>query len=300
MTDAPQFEKTEDGLLVRAPAKLNLSLLVAGKRPDGFHELETVMAKIDWYDEILIQPGDKKGIELICNGREWAPAGEDNLVCQAARRVLAESGQVADLRLTLTKNVPAGTGLGAASSDAATTLLGLDRYLNLGLSHAVLAEIAAALGSDVAFFLGGPLAFCRGKGEKIVGLTPDFGFTALLFLPAVSVSTKTIYNNYIHDPVGYEQYSRRLHAYLEKNRIDFIAEMCANMLETTCFHLFEQLGELKRTIESLGVRPVCLSGSGSAMFCILDDHDIERLIPARDELTEKTGCRSVVVRNNRW
>ncbi len=74
MVDKEQFETLGDGLLVRAPAKINLSLLVAGKRADGYHELETIMAKVNWYDEILIEPGQKAGIELICQGPQWAPA----------------------------------------------------------------------------------------------------------------------------------------------------------------------------------------------------------------------------------
>ena len=83
MDSREQITTVGDGLLLLAPAKINLSLLIAGKRPDGFHEIETIMAKIDWYDEILIQPGRQTGIELICNGPHWAPAGKENLVHQA-------------------------------------------------------------------------------------------------------------------------------------------------------------------------------------------------------------------------
>ena len=80
-------------MLVRAPAKINLSLLVAGKRPDGYHELETIMAKINWYDEILIEPGREKGIELICEGPYKVPEGEDNLVYKAAKLILESGNQ---------------------------------------------------------------------------------------------------------------------------------------------------------------------------------------------------------------
>ena len=84
MNDKEQFESVGEGLLVRAPAKINLSLLVVRKRQDGFHELETIMAKVNWYDEILIEPGQKAGIELACKGSHWAPAGKENLVYRAA------------------------------------------------------------------------------------------------------------------------------------------------------------------------------------------------------------------------
>jgi len=118
MTPKDQLEPMEEGLLVRAPAKLNLSLLIAGKRPDGFHAIETIMAKVDWYDEILIQRGHGDELELLCRGSEWAPENEDNLVYRAAQELLATVGEPRGLRLTLVKTIPAGTGLGSASSDA--------------------------------------------------------------------------------------------------------------------------------------------------------------------------------------
>ncbi len=131
MDSREQITTVSDGLLVLAPAKINLSLLIAGKRSDGFHEIETIMAKIDWYDEILIQPGRQTGIELTCRGLNWAPAGVDNLVYRTAKNLLESCGLKPDVRITLTKNIPAGTGLGSASSDAAATLIGINHYFKL-------------------------------------------------------------------------------------------------------------------------------------------------------------------------
>ncbi|MHC4075471.1 MAG: 4-(cytidine 5'-diphospho)-2-C-methyl-D-erythritol kinase, partial [Planctomycetota bacterium] len=167
MVDKEQFETLQTGLLVRAPAKINLSLLIAGKRPDGFHEIETVMAKINWYDELLIEDGEKKGIELICRGDEWAPAGDENLVYKASQLLHQRCGLEPQIKLTLTKNIPAGSGLGSASSDAAASLSGLNRFLNLDLPAESLSQMAAERGSDISFFLGDPLALCTGKGEKV-------------------------------------------------------------------------------------------------------------------------------------
>ena len=280
MTNKEQFETIGNGLLVRAPAKINLSLLIAGKRLDGFHEIETIMAKVNWYDEILIQQGQKTGIELVCNGPEWAPEGEENLVYKAAKMLLETCGRKANIKITLTKNIPAGTGLGSASSDAAATLTGLNKYLDLQLPNAELAKLAAQLGSDVAFFLDGPLAFCTGKGEKIKKLDENFNFLALLILPDVSVSTKKVYANYRHNPALYKKLNARINDLLGKNRIDLVAKMCTNMLEISCFSLYKELAELKTKIESLGIRPLCLSGSGSAMFYIIDNSDVKK---ARDK-----------------
>jgi len=295
-----QFETLSNALLVRAPAKINLSLLIAGKRPDGFHEIETIMAKINWYDEILIEPNTKHGIELICKGPCWAPAGKDNLIHQAAELLLDNCKTQADIKITLTKNIPAGSGLGSASSDAAATLMGLNRYLGLKLPTRQLTKLAAQLGSDVAFFLDGPLALCRGKGEKIKKINKIFDFLALLILPDVSVSTKKVYNNYRHNRVLYQKLSTRINSYISKNRIDLVVIMCANILEESCFGLEKELVKLKEKIEFLGIGPVCLSGSGSAMFCIIEDRDIEKAEAYSARLVEKIGCKSIIVRNNRW
>ncbi|OHB65289.1 MAG: 4-(cytidine 5'-diphospho)-2-C-methyl-D-erythritol kinase [Planctomycetes bacterium RBG_13_50_24] len=300
MDSREQITTVGNGLLVLAPAKINLSLLIAGKRPDGFHEIETIMAKIDWYDEILIQPGRQAGIELTCRGPNWAPAGEDNLVYKAAKSLLESCGLTPDVRITLTKNIPAGTGLGSASSDAAATLIGINHYFKLGLDQNSLFESAAKLGSDVAFFLGGPLAFCTGKGEKVKKLDEIFNFTALLILPDVSVSTKKVYANYQHNHHLYKKLNIRINNYILKNRIDLVVKMCTNMLAESCFNLEKSLAELKETIESLGMGPYCLSGSGSAMFCIIESGDEEKAREGMSELAEKTGCKSIIVRNNRW
>lgn len=295
----PQFEPLTTGWLIRAPAKLNLSLLIAGRRPDGFHEIETVMAKVDWYDEVRIAPG-RSGIELICNGPHWAPHGRDNLVYRAAEEVFRAAGRSEGVRLTLTKNIPAGSGLGGASSDAAATLMGLNRYFDLGLSPGQLAELAARLGSDIAFFLDGPLAFCTGRGEKITALPRPFDFQALLILPDINVSTAKVYANYIHDPQTYRQCSAHVKEHIGKNRIDFVARMCANMLEASCYRVCAELGRLKEAVESLGIGPVCLSGSGSTLYTLVHEKDSGSLDHLRDQIASKIGCRSIVVGNNSW
>ncbi|MCX5638282.1 MAG: 4-(cytidine 5'-diphospho)-2-C-methyl-D-erythritol kinase [Planctomycetota bacterium] len=300
MNEKEQFETVRAGLLVRAPAKINLSMLIAGKRPDGFHEIETVMAKVNWYDEILIQRCRKAGIELVCKGPHWAPEGRENLIYQAAKLLLESCGAQANLKITLTKNIPAGSGLGSASSDAAATLIGLNQYLDLNTPKKDLAKLATRLGSDVPFFLNGPLAFCAGKGEKVKKLTRKFNFLALLIIPDVSVSTQKVYANYKHNAALYERFSGQIKSYIEKNRIDLVAKMCANMLQISCFGLVKCLAKLKAEIESLGIGPLCLSGSGSTMFCIIDGRNRQTARAYRDKRQKKLGCGSIIVSNNRW
>jgi 4-diphosphocytidyl-2-C-methyl-D-erythritol kinase len=300
MDSKEQIIAVDDGLLVRAPAKINLSLLIAGKRPDGFHELETVMAKINFYDEILIEPGRQKGIELVCKGPHWAPEGKENLVYQACELLTHNCSQKADIRITLTKKIPAGSGLGSASSDAAATLIAVNKYLNLGLDSRQLAKPAEQLGSDVPFFLNGPLAFCRGKGEKIKKLTKIFNFLVLLILPDVNVSTKKVYDNYKHNQALYKQLSARINSHVREKKFDLVSKMCANMLEASCYSLYRELAELKARIESSGIGPLCLSGSGSALFFIMESMEKDKASRYKRILDEKIGCNTIIARNNRW
>jgi 4-diphosphocytidyl-2-C-methyl-D-erythritol kinase len=300
MVGKEEITTVGDGLLIRAPAKINLSLLIAGKRPDGFHEIETVMAKIDLFDEILIEHGQERGIELVCAGPYWAPQGRDNLVYQACELLLESRRSSADIKITLIKNAPAGSGLGSASSDAAATLVGINKLLQFSLPREKLSELAARLGSDVSFFLNGPLAFCTGRGEKVKKLDENFDFLALLILPDVSVSTKEVYAHYKHDSALHEKLSAQIDSHIQKNRIDLVWEMCANMLQKSCLSLYEELAELKAKIESLGIGPLSLSGSGSAMFFIINGRNKQRADEYRHKLKQEAGCKSVIVSNNRW
>ena len=300
MADKAQITTVGNGLLVLAPAKINLSLLIAGKRPDGFHEIETIMAKVNWYDEILIEPGRKRGIELICRGPYWAPPGRDNLVWRAAEMLLRNRRPKPDIKITLTKNIPAGTGLGSASSDAAATLIGLCHYLRMGFDEEDLCKPAAELGSDVPFFLGGPLSICKGKGEKIEKIGEKFEFTALIALPNVSISTHKVYANYTHRPDVYRRLSDQINGFIRQNRIDLAAGMCVNMLEGSCFDLDSNLAKLKKKGGSLNIGPFCLSGSGSAMFCIIKCGDQSKAEGIRRGFSEKVGCKCILVANNKW
>ncbi|MBN1126404.1 MAG: 4-(cytidine 5'-diphospho)-2-C-methyl-D-erythritol kinase [Sedimentisphaerales bacterium] len=294
-----QFEKTDMGLKVRAPAKINLSLLIAGKRPDGYHEIDTIMTKIDLFDELIFVPGGEGGLELICSGQYKVNSGPDNLITNAHHLICDTIGRILSVRIHLRKNIPVGAGLGGGSSDAAATLLGLNRLFEIGLDQKAVWKLASQLGSDVAFFLGGPLALCRGRGEKIKEIRSDFHFQAILILPDISVSTRMVYENYEHDKEEYKRLCGSINSLLTKKKIDSVAQMCTNMLETSCFALHGELAKLKSRIESLGFGPVCLSGSGSAMYClpIGTTEDIER---CQSILHERIGCRSVIVNNIRW
>lgn len=299
MTHLEQFEQTKSGLVVRAPAKINLSLLITGKHPDGYHDIETLMAKIDWYDELLFEPAKTGNLELICTGPQWAPTGSENLIWRACEKLMDKCGQKIPIRVTLTKNIPAGTGLGSASSDAAAALMGLNRFADFRLPDTVLHEIAATLGSDINFFLSGPLAYCTGRGEKIHKIDTHFDFGALLLMPNISISTKRVYEKYSHKPEVYQQLSEKINPLLAKKNVDSVAKICANMLETSCFQLENRLAAIKQTCERLCDSKVSLSGSGSAMYILVPALD-ESLLQLQETLKTEFGCESRFVNNNRW
>ena len=202
--------------------------------------------------------------------------------------------------MTLTKNISAGNGLGSASSDAAATLLGLRKYLKLSIADSDLMVLAYELGSDVVFFLGGPLAFCTGKGNIITKISKKFIFRAILVIPDVNVSTAMVYRDYKHYADVYMNLNKEINEYIEKNRIDLAAKMCANMLETCCFGIYRELFTLKEKLKVLFNVGLCLSGSGSGMFFLLGDEDDKKQRNYLEIIEREINCRSYIVRSNSW
>ena len=151
-----------------APAKVNLSFKILGRRADGFHEIETLMAPISLSDRLTISLSGTAGkIDFVCDDPSL-PIGDDNLVVRAARLFLEAIDQKTGLRIELEKKIPHGAGLGGGSSDAATTLLGLNDLCESSSGEAKLAQLAAKIGSDVPFFIFRSAAQCRGRGELVM------------------------------------------------------------------------------------------------------------------------------------
>jgi len=203
-------------LTLAAPAKLNLYLEVLGRRSDGFHELVTVLTTLDLADELGLSlrprtPGLAAGladIDLTVGGDDpratAIPGGPDNLVVRAAAALLeaADARDATGVRLELTKRIPAGGGLGGGSSDAAATLLGLNRLLNEPLPPAALAGLAAGLGSDVPFFLTGGTALASGRGERVRPIPGPAEVAVELLVPPFGVATPAVFGALDAGPPG--------------------------------------------------------------------------------------------------
>jgi 4-diphosphocytidyl-2-C-methyl-D-erythritol kinase len=180
------------GVEVLAPAKLNLFLEVLGRRPDGYHEIETLMVAVDLFDTLTVVDDPEGGITLRCDDPAL-PTGPDNLVVRAAERLKAKVGSPRGAAIALQKAIPTQAGLAGGSSDAAATLVALDRLWELGSPPGLMDELAGEIGSDVAFFRHAPAAVCRGRGEQVEAVRLPGPFHFVLVCPPVGVSTADVY-----------------------------------------------------------------------------------------------------------
>ncbi|MFN0128299.1 MAG: 4-(cytidine 5'-diphospho)-2-C-methyl-D-erythritol kinase [Verrucomicrobiales bacterium] len=251
-----------------APAKINLSLRVLGRRGDGFHELETVMVPLGLADGLTMERmgGPDGVIEFSCTDAE-VPGDESNLVIKALRAIESECGRLPALRVKLEKAIPHGAGLGGGSSDAAAALAGVNDWLALGLAQETLHRLAAGLGSDVPFFLHGSAAICRGRGEVIEPL-PDRGprLPVLLVKLPFPVPTPWAYGQWGSAPCLPDVvYDPQVIAGAGGREIVLV-----NDLERPVFAKHLVLATLKMwLLERPEVAAALMSGSGSTVFAVL-------------------------------
>jgi 4-diphosphocytidyl-2-C-methyl-D-erythritol kinase len=263
-------------LTLQAPAKLNLSLRVLDRRDDGFHEIDTLIVRLPGLADVL-EFRESNGFSFACDDSSL-PSDEGNLVVRAVHAYEAASGSKCGCSIHLKKLIPHAAGLGGGSSDAAAALRGLEQLHDGKLGEKRLLQLAADLGSDVPFFLGGGAARCTGRGEKIAKAPAPEPLPVLLLKPAFGVATADAYRRW--------RDSRELPGvrYAAQNLESL--ELC-NDLERPVFEKHRFLAELKQW---LLLRDECaaalLAGSGSTLFAILREGvDGEALaMSARHEL----------------
>lgn len=269
-------------LVLPAPAKLNLFLHITGRRTDGYHNLETVFQLLD-HGDLLTFDTDCNGLELTCS--EPALAGEDNLVMRAARLLTPHAGTPANVHIHLEKQLPAGGGLGGGSSDAATTLLGLNRLWECGLELGTLLQLGLGLGADVPVFLHGHSAFAHGVGEKLESLAlPEQWY--LVLTPRCSISTREIFQ---HPELTRDTPSTTMRAFpFLGSRNDCQAITCQLYPEVAAtLAWLGQFGEARMT------------GTGASVFAAFPGR--EQALAALDRLPSAAtghlqGCRGFVAR----
>lgn len=264
-----------DSVRLLAPAKLNLVLRVGPRDPaTGFHPLASWMCTVGLFDTLSIARSDGADVRFSCDNPS-IPGDARNLVVKTVRVLLNMVGRDAEgLTIELQKRIPSAAGLGGGSSDAASTLVGLDRLLGLGLTHQQLCQAATELGSDVSFFLSPPSAWCTGRGEMCSELpAPARARWGLLIFPEEGLATAAVYRRFDELSLGRDEDLARpmdLHNWPKLESLQLLP-LLVNDLEVPAFDLMPSLQKLRVAIEGLVQRPVRMSGSGSTLFTLYDD-----------------------------
>jgi 4-diphosphocytidyl-2-C-methyl-D-erythritol kinase len=258
---------------VIAPAKINLSLRVLGRRSDGFHEIETLIAPISLCDEIKIeQRSGKQQIAFRCDDPS-VPKGEDNIVVRAAKVFFEETTITSGVSIALKKTIPHGAGLGGGSSDAASTLLALNELFETNLPREALAKMAEMIGSDVPFFIFQSAAVCKGRGELVSPTRLRQPLPLLLLKPDFGVPTQWAYSRW--------RDSREIPG-ISYSPQTFAQQNFVNDLERPVFEKFVFLAQLKIWLLKQADAGVALmSGSGSTVFAVLRSNASADLLAKR-------------------
>src|ERR1700730_425000 len=244
---------------VLAPAKINLSLKILGRRTDGFHEIETLIVPISLCDEIKIA-NQARGIDFQCD-EPSVPKGDENLVVRAAKAFFEQTQQKGGVAIELQKKIPHGAGLVCGGSDATATLLALNQIFEMKLSREELAKLGSTIGSDVPFFLFGSAAMCKGRGEIVAPVKLKEKLSILLLKPDFGVSTSWAYSRW--------QESRAIPS-VSYAAQEFAGQTFVNDLERPVFEKFVFLAELKMwLLKQAEIGAALMSGSGSTMFAVM-------------------------------
>jgi len=253
-------------LKAKAFAKINLILKILSKRPDGFHDIDTIMQNISLYDDILIEDFSG-GIVVDCDDKA-VPSGKAN-ICYKAAELMMNISEKKGVKIGIRKQIPSGAGLGGGSSDAAAVLTALNRLWSMGLSSSKLSGIAAELGSDVPFFLVGGRALCSGRGE-IVKKLPDLKESFFVLIkPAVSIPTKWAYEEFDRQALsgdavsGYKCYGSKTGGIVCSEEAGAEYE---NDFEKVVLSEFPDIKKAKNALLAAGAGPALMTGSGSAVF----------------------------------
>ncbi|ANV85117.1 4-(cytidine 5'-diphospho)-2-C-methyl-D-erythritol kinase [Picosynechococcus sp. PCC 7003] len=274
--------------LLTAPAKINLYLEILGDRPDGFHELVMVMQTIGLYDRIEVRQNRSGDINLYCQHPE-VPLTASNIAYRAAQLMMTRFADIyarvgGGVDITIEKNIPVAAGLAGGSTDGAAVLVGLNLLWNLGLTQPELQELAAELGSDVPFCIGGGTAIATGRGEILDPLPDLDGIPIVLAKYSnIAVSTPWAYQtyraqfgeHYLQDAASWDARMKQIHSgglikAIQQKNIQAIARELYNDLEKVVLPEFPQVQQLRDCFAKHGAIGTMMSGSGPSVFAICE------------------------------
>ena len=257
-------------LLVKAPAKINLSLDVLHKRSDGYHEVEMIMTTIDLADRIELTLLNEDKINIVTHNR-FVPDDQRNLAFQAAKLLKERFAIKKGVTIAIEKNIPVAAGLAGGSSDAAATLRGLNKLWNLGLSLDQLAELGAEIGSDVSFCVYGGTALAKGRGELITEIPAPPTCWVILAKPFIGVSTAEVYRRLDLKNVNHPNIGKMIEA-LQTKDYEKVCGQVGNVLEEVTLNLYPEVAQIKEQMKRFGADAVLMSGSGPTVFGLVQ-HD---------------------------
>ncbi len=245
---------------IKSFAKINLGIEVLGKRNDGYHEIRTLFQSIDMFDLLVFFPYTQN--EIILKGDDDSiPWDGSNLIHQAATLLKKRHAIKTGVEIHVTKNIPAGKGLGGGSSNAAVTLSVLNKMWKIGLEKDALRDLGVQLGADIPYFFEGGLCLGQGKGEILFPQEDLNPFLCVLVLPSVSVSTAAVYERFRVSLTSQDKDSKII-KFLDSRDLGFLE----NDLEETVFRTYPQIKAIKSLIQEQGSELTLMSGSGSAVF----------------------------------
>jgi 4-diphosphocytidyl-2-C-methyl-D-erythritol kinase len=280
---------------IRAPAKINLGLRVVGQRSDGYHLIDTVMVPVSLYDDLEISTAGgaatKRAARLTVScDHPLVPSGKKNIAYRAAALFLDEYAIDSEVHIDIVKRIPVGAGLGGGSSDAAATLLALNRLFHVRSPVRKLMRLAASLGADVPFFIGGVPARARGIGERLSPLTSLPRLWVVILYPEIVVSTAWVYRS-VRVKLTKPTVNTSITTLLKNPEF---GGLLVNDLEPVTMARYPRVGALKGKLIHAGATGALMSGSGSAVFGIFNS--LTKARRAFNRLRKEEGVQAFIAR----
>ena len=259
-----------NNMTIKSNAKINICLNVNGKREDGYHELDMVMLPIELCDYLYINENIENDFNIVKMNNLSQGEIKNNIISKAIDALYEEHNFYNRFIISVDKNIPMQAGLGGGSSNAAFTLKALNQFLDLKYSNEKLCNLGLSLGSDVPFFINDKPARCRGRGEILTEIKVKNDYYVLLVKPNKGCSTKDIYQMCDSMDIETGNVDLVIKA-LENGDDDLLAKSLFNSLENPAIKLVPEIGEIKKTILSSGLKMVKMTGSGSTVFALSKD-----------------------------
>ena len=273
-----------DSIVIKAMAKVNLGLDVLRRRENGYHDVKMVMQTVNLYDTLTLSKIDE-GIVITTNTGEL-PLNEDNLIYKAAKLLLEYVDKKAGVSIHLDKRIPIAAGMAGGSTDAASTLLGINELYNLDLTKEELAEVGVKIGADVPYCIYGGTYLSEGIGEVLTKLPDAPDCYVVIAKPGIGVSTKYVYENLHIETVEKHPDIDGMIDAIKTGSLDGVTEKMENVLETVTIKRYPEIETMKKCLLENGAENALMSGSGPTVFGIFKEEKIAKQALSK---LQKTG-----------